>query len=150
MVYILINNAESTDSGEDDDEDTGGHEDNRNPVNSGGGNQGPPPQNTTGQQVDRPGMGQREDNVMRIHDNRNSQYQNLNNIIRSDNMPQEFKSNESEENLRALRDPNVGQAQYTNQIGDPRYEEMKSEFYRHQNQQNPSRRDQASDITDHN
>lgn len=142
-------NAESTDS-EDEDDNTAEPEDPRNPAHPGalvpdhsGDTQSPPIQTTSAQQLERPGTQKntgtitRQGDVMRIHDNRGNQIRNINDIIRSENMPQDFRSNESEENLRITGNPNTGQPHFTSKtIEDKKYEELKSEFYMPQNQTN--------------
>ena len=61
---------------------------------------------------------------MTIHNDRTNIRENLNNIVKSDNTGQVYRSAGSEEN-KEIVDPRAGQTKFTNKIDPENYEEMK-------------------------
>lgn len=128
-------NAETEDSDDEGEENTG-NSDNRNPAIASAApkrNSNTIPQNTAEQNVDRPAApssgsekNARQGDVMTIHNDRSSQYRNLNNIVRSDNPAQDFKSNESEDPQSiSARQLENSKKQYVNKISNREYEDLK-------------------------
>lgn len=143
----------STDGSEDEGEEQTPEEEERPPANfrksegengqrSRGGSQGPIRQQANQEQAIRPGpttteetnkneaVVTRQGDVMIVHNDRGSQYRNLNNIVRSDVQPQEYKSNESQDNKKA-----TAPAQFKNEIGSKEYQDLKKQFQEKQSEE---------------
>jgi hypothetical protein len=140
-------NVDTSSEEEEEEENTGNNEDSRNPANFRASNGQQP--NTTSQHVQQPSSqnqlqrpgGAAESNkdssnaaesttkqgdVMTIHNDRSSQYRNLNNIVRSDGQVQEYKSNESCDNKPVERKKvETSKKQYINEVDSREYKELK-------------------------
>ena len=133
--------SEDSDEGEQENQ-----EDSRPPANIGNPSSGPnnssdnpTSQNATQQQVQRPGgIGSsitRQGDVMTIHNDKGSQYRNLNNIVRSDQPAEDLKFNESQPNITARAPTGSNQDQFpNNQMNTKDYEELKNQFYTNEEQ----------------
>jgi len=146
-MYFEKNN-ETEDSEEEGEEGHTG--DNRSPAGFGANaagtvprriSQGPTQQLAGQEQVARPGgavqqanngQGQavetvtRQGDIMTIHKDRGSQYRNLNDLVRSDNPIQEYKSNESQDKQFSFaKGTQMPKKQFINEVNTQEYQDLK-------------------------
>lgn len=139
----------STDESEDEADEQTPDEENRPPANfnrSGSGSQGligQQPNRENQEQPERPnsnevgngnnneGVVTRQGDVMIVHNDRSSQYRNLDNIVRSDQV-QDYKSNQSQDSKPKL---SSGGGQIKKEIDNSEYERLKKQYHERQSEE---------------
>lgn len=126
-------NCKTEESDEEEGEGSAEQQETRHPANLGNSrasmgqpNQGGNQQDNSSRQFDN--NDNRQGDVMTIHNDRGSQYRNLNNIVRSDNPIQEIRSEESKNSRQVagqVAGSQIPKKQFVNEISNKEYEELK-------------------------